>query len=89
MTLTIERSAADGVVSITLRDRIQVEHLSELQKLLALEASDRGVVLDLEEVRLVDRDAVMFLERCEADGATLDNCPAYIPEWIAAERNLH
>ena len=73
MTLKIERLAADESVSITPSGRIQVERLSELEKLLALEASDRSVVLDLEEVRLVDREVVMFLARCEADGATLDH----------------
>jgi RNA polymerase sigma-70 factor (ECF subfamily) len=38
----------------------------------------RNIILDLREVRLVDRDAVKFLRGCEADGMKLENCPAYI-----------
>ena len=40
----------------------------------------------LKEVRLVDREAVQFLARCETEGVELDNCPAYIREWIEKER---
>ena len=87
MTLKIQRSADDGFVLFTLSGRIQVEHLAELQRLFEFETADQSIVLDLKEVRLVDRDAVKFLTRCEADGTRLDNCPAYIREWIARERN--
>jgi len=45
------------------------------------------VVLDLKDIKLVNRDAVKFLAHCEADGARLENCPAYIREWIARERD--
>jgi hypothetical protein len=87
MTLKIQRSAEDGLVVFTLTGRIQVEHLPELQKLLAMEATDQNVVLDLDQVRLVDRETVKFLKQCEADGAKLENCPAYIREWMEKERN--
>jgi len=87
MTLKIQRSAADGLVVFTLSGRIRLEHLAELQTLLEFEAPVHGIVLDLSEVRLVDRDAVRFLTHCEADGVKLDNCPAYIREWIEKERN--
>src|SRR6516165_727566 len=82
MTLKVERSAEDGLVVFTLCGRIQVEHLPELQRLLASEATDYSVVLDLGEVRLVDRETVKFLKQCEVDGARLKNCPAYVREWI-------
>ena len=42
----------------------------------------RKVTLDLEELRLVDREAVRFLAVCEAEGIKLENCPLYIREWI-------
>jgi hypothetical protein len=87
MTLKIQRSVDDGFVVFTMCGRIQTEHLAELQSLLEVEVADHNIVLDLKEVRLVDRDAVMFLTRCEADGAKLENCPAYIREWIARERS--
>jgi hypothetical protein len=43
-------------------------------------------VLDLQEVQLVDHDAVRFLAGCEADGTQLEHCPAYIREWIVSIR---
>jgi len=61
--------------------------VAELQKLLGSEAGDHSLVLDLNEVRLVDRDVVSFLASCEAKGITLANCPAYIREWIAREKD--
>jgi hypothetical protein len=42
-------------------------------------------VLDLHEVDLVDRDTVRFLARCAAGGVQLEQCPAYIREWIERE----
>jgi hypothetical protein len=87
MTLKIQRSAAEGLVVFTLSGRIRLEHLAELQNLLEFEAPDHSIVLDLSEVRLVGRDAVRFLTHCEADGVKLDNCPAYIREWIEKERS--
>jgi hypothetical protein len=44
-------------------------------------------VLDLQEVKLVDQDAVRFLAKSEAEGASLRNCSAFIREWILQERN--
>jgi hypothetical protein len=42
----------------------------------------RTIVLDLRDVRLADRDAVKFLRDCQADGMKLENCPAYVREWM-------
>jgi hypothetical protein len=46
----------------------------------------RQVVLDLEDVKLVDRDVVRFLAVCEAEGIRLEHCSSYIREWIIQER---
>jgi predicted metal-binding protein len=54
----------------------------ELQKLIEAEADLAAITLDLQEVRLVDREAVRFLAACEARGVKLRNCPPYIREWI-------
>ena len=64
--------------------RIEAAHVAELQRLIEDEEG-RSVVLDLRDVKLVDRDAVTFLVRCEAIGVRLDNCPAYVREWIGHE----
>jgi hypothetical protein len=39
----------------------------------------------LQEVTLVNRDAVKYLARWEAENIKLENCPPYIREWIDAE----
>jgi len=81
----IQRSAEGGAVVFTLSGRIKAARLAELEKLLECEAGDRSIVLDLKEVKLVDRDVVSFLASCEAKGVELTNCPAYIREWIEKE----
>jgi len=69
-----------------LSGRIEAEHLPELRRLIEGEDRQRVLTLDLREVKLADRDAVSFLAQYEAAGATLENCPAYVREWIARER---
>ena len=68
-----------------LSGRIEAEYLPELRRLVEGEDGRRPLALDLSEVKLVDRDAVRFLAECEAAGATLENCPGYVREWIARE----
>ena len=85
--LRIQRAAAGRHVVFTLSGRIQGEQVAELQRLFALEAAGVSLVLDLHEVELVDREAVRFLARCEAEGTILAHCPAYIREWIKRDRD--
>jgi hypothetical protein len=56
------------------------EEVAELKQLFDCE--HRSIILDLRDLRLADRDAVRFLRVCEADGIKLENCPAYIREWM-------
>ena len=80
--LKIQRSA-NGRVVLTLSGRIEAEDAKDLRQLLDLEtAGQRHVVLDLRDVTLVNEDAVKFLADCETDSIKLENCPAYIREWI-------
>ena len=78
--------AANGEVVFKLIGRMGAENTGELEKLISAEPSDRRIVLDLKDLRLVDQDVVTFLRRCEAGGIQLTNCPAYIREWINGER---
>ncbi len=71
-------------VVFALSGRIEGEHLPRLESLVKAEAEP--IVLDLKEVILAGRDAVRFLADCEQGGARLKECPAYMLEWIAAER---
>ena len=78
--------ASNGEAVIKLSGRMDAENLSELETLLHAETKDRLLVLDLKDLTLVDQDAVSFLQRCEAVGIQLKNCPAYIREWLNGER---
>jgi hypothetical protein len=82
--LKIQRKA-NGRVIFTLSGRIQAEDIDELRRLLELEGVGSHTALDLKDVTLVDRDAVKFLAACEADSIKLENCPAYVREWIRRE----
>jgi hypothetical protein len=85
--LKIQRSVHDGNVRIVLSGRIEREHLAELQRLIDEDTPHKLVTLDLEEVRLVDREAVGFLARCKGTGIRLENCSTYVREWISSEEN--
>ena len=82
----VERLADGGVVLLSLSGRIEQEQLEDLQRVFVSESRSRTIVLDLKDVKLVDRDAVIFLAYCEAAGTKLRNCPPYIREWIAGEK---
>ena len=74
-----------GITVFTLSGNMQAEEVAELKTLF--DADYRTIVLDLRDVRLADRDAVKFLRECEADGMKLENCPAYVREWMDREKN--
>jgi anti-anti-sigma regulatory factor len=85
--LKIRRSEDNGIAVLALSGRIEEHHVPELQELLGSEAEVSRIVFDLEEVRLVDREAVRFLAGCEARGIRLRNCPSYVREWIETGGN--
>jgi hypothetical protein len=62
---------------------MRAEHLPELEK--QVRESRSKIVLDLEELKLVDVEAVRFLGNCEVAGITLVNCSPYIRDWIGKE----
>jgi hypothetical protein len=84
--LKIQR-ASNGVGAFSVSGRIEMEDIAELQRLIGSEEPGQGITLDLQDVTLVDRDAVKFLAHWEADSIKLENCPAYIRKWIDTERN--
>jgi hypothetical protein len=83
--LRIRRSANREVV-FSLSGRMGLEETVELETLIKSEENGRPIVLDLKDVTLVGRDAIAFLERCEADSITLKNCAGYVREWITRQR---
>jgi anti-anti-sigma regulatory factor len=87
MTLRIQRSDDNPWVVFTLCGRIQADHLPELEELLKSASAEHKLVLDLQQVKLVDRDVVRFLAEIEQTRANLRNCPAFIRQWISRERS--
>ena len=83
--LKIQRLMDADNVRFALSGRLEGQQLAELQRLIDEHAPHNVITLDLEEIRLVDREAVGFLARCEAAGVRLENCAAYVREWIARE----
>jgi hypothetical protein len=64
---------------------MEAEQVAELKELL--DRDYRNIILDLRDLRLADRHAVRFLRGCEADGMKLENCPAYVREWMDREKD--
>jgi anti-anti-sigma regulatory factor len=85
VTFKIEKHRDRRSTTIRLIGRMRADHLSELEKQIS--ESESKIVLDLEELNLVDVEAVRFLGMCERQGVTLLNCSPYIRDWIGKERN--
>ena len=85
MSCRIDRVLRKGDrVVLRVSGRIHAENLETLRDVLGRQ--DGRVAIDLEEVALVDQEAVAFLVLCEINGIALINCPAYIREWVDREK---
>jgi anti-anti-sigma regulatory factor len=84
MTLRIQRTAQKDSTILILCGRIDANEVPELNRLIAAEGL-KNMVLDLKEVKLIDREALGFLAHCEGNGIRIENCPAYIREWLLRE----
>jgi len=65
--------------------RIRAEHVHQVKA--ELDRRQSPVALDLEEVGLVDVEAIRFLNSCEAAGVSVLHCSAYIRTWMSQERD--
>jgi len=83
--LKIDRTA-NGEVILKISGRMDAENVADVKMSLESEVNGRRIVLNLQDLTLVDRDAVTFLADCETEGIKIRKCPAYIREWIALER---
>jgi len=84
MVFRIEKVSDGPDTVLRLSGRINSEHVQELKT--QIDESAHRIVLDLEQVRVVDLDAVHFLAVCEAKGIELRRCSPFVREWIMAER---
>jgi ABC-type transporter Mla MlaB component len=82
--IRIEPSEDLDVVTLALSGRVEVEDLAELRRVM--ESYSQPVVLNLTDVKLVDRATVGFLAEFESHNGRITNCPRYIREWIRRER---
>jgi formate hydrogenlyase transcriptional activator len=86
--LRIERSVRGPLVVFAVSGRVGVKNITELQRIVDSEAAERKA-LNLKDLTLVDRHALGFLARCEAEGTPLENCPIYVRQWIVREGPPH
>lgn len=86
--MRIEKYQQQGDAVFAVSGRINQARVPELQSLLEMQGENE-ITLDLEELRLVDREAVKFLAACEARGVKLINCSSYIREWIGKGSDSH
>jgi anti-anti-sigma regulatory factor len=85
MSCRIDRAlGGDGVVVLNISGRITEQDVDTLRAVIQVEAS--AVAIDLDQVDLIDREAVKFLAQKELSGTVLRNCSAYIREWVTKER---
>jgi anti-anti-sigma regulatory factor len=87
MAFRIETAARGKFTVFVLSGRIDMQAIAELRRLFELQPNARDIVLDLKDVSVVDRDTLRFFADCEADGAKLENCAAYIREWMEREKD--
>jgi len=85
VTFKIEKYRDGHSTIIRLIGRMRAEHLSELEK--QIRESESKIALDLEELNLVDVEAIRFLGKRETQGVILLNCSPYIRDWISKERD--
>jgi anti-anti-sigma regulatory factor len=83
MKLRIEHSRNALGTILILIGRITSQDVQELKALVAEEPDP--VAFDLQQVRIVDLDAVHYLAEVERRGVELRNAPQYVREWISAE----
>jgi anti-anti-sigma regulatory factor len=75
-----------GEVIFKVSGQLDAENVAEITSVIGAEEKGSRIVLDLEDLRSVDGEAVKFLEKCEYETIELKNCGAYIREWIRRER---
>jgi hypothetical protein len=84
MMLKIERILGKRRTQIRLSGELRAEQLEQLKD--EIERAGPRLALNLEEVHLVDIEAVRFLNICVARGFAVLNASPYIKEWMFRER---
>jgi anti-anti-sigma regulatory factor len=77
------RVIEEGLAVLHISGEITGQHVRVFRDVLEQEAG--AVAIDLNNVAIVDREAVTLLALSEANGTELRNCPPYIREWVTRE----
>jgi hypothetical protein len=80
--LRIETTRDDASTVLRLIGRIESQDVADIEANIPGDCP--RVTLDLEEVTLVDMDAVHFLLDCESQGIAVLHCLPYIRAWMNA-----
>src|SRR3984957_4253643 len=83
MILRIERIPELDKVRLRLSGQFRSHHLDQVRAEIS-----RGepIAMDLEEVDLVDIEAIRFLNARQDEGISVLHCSPYIQEWMSRER---
>jgi hypothetical protein len=79
---TTRDDASGASTVLRLIGRIESQDVADIEA--NIPADRRRVTLDIEEVTLVDMDAVHFLLECESQGIAVLHCSPYIRAWMNA-----
>jgi anti-anti-sigma regulatory factor len=83
MVLRIEPAPNESPTLLKLVGRITSPDVQQLKALIA--ETSNPVALDLQEVQLVDLDAVRYLAAAEQGGVELRSLPPYVRAWVLLE----
>ena len=73
-------------LKIRLCGQLTKEYLPEVQRQLDEGGASQTLSLDLANVTLVDREAMVFLCAAKSKNIVIENCPSYVIRWIQQER---
>lgn len=75
-----------GFITVNLCGRFTSEYIPEVEKALAPSGTKRKkLALDLAQVTLVDRSAIMFLCAARSRNIAIQNVPVYVGLWMDQE----
>jgi hypothetical protein len=83
MVLRIERIPELHKVRLRLSGQFRAHHLDQVKAEISC---GEPIALGLEEVDLVDIEAIQFLNAREEEGIPVLHCSPYIQEWMSRER---
>jgi hypothetical protein len=75
---------------VALAGSLEAAYLPEFEELARRAARDgRRLSFDLTEVRMVDREAVVYFATGPGRQARLTGCPTWLRKWLEAENRHH